>query len=94
VNPSSSRSSKLISAALVERAAIKLPSKKEESSSMDFNRFIDRHDLFNCESREPQAPAHSRFTQSCFIVHNTCVNNWILFTDEKQRQTFVSSRVS
>ena len=60
---------------------------------MDFNRFIDRHDLFNCESREPQAPAHSRFTQSCFIVHNTCVNNWTLFTDEKQRQTFVSSRV-
>jgi hypothetical protein len=58
--------------------------------------------------RSPQRGGHTRvpgdslfrstktngFTQSCFIVHNTCVNNWTLFTDEKQRQTFVSSRVS
>jgi hypothetical protein len=64
VNPSSSRSSKLISAAFVERAAIKLPSKKEESSSMGFNRFIDQGaEFLICEPLDAAFPPKKPFTR-------------------------------
>jgi hypothetical protein len=35
-----------------------------------FTHFYPRHDLFNCELVREHAPAHSRFTQSCFYPHH------------------------